>query len=199
MNKKKLCALLMVVFSSVAQAETGSGEYIGIDGVRNATSFDGVNKEFNYTNFGGRIYVGKKINPALAIEAGLMMSPTHTKKTGDEDYHHEISIMTRAVDMGVVLTPIEQAPGFKVKAGLAIMDINIQGKEETPYSTHSNKASKITTGVVAGVAYEHPITDNVFANIGYSHYQQMTSDNLKEGETLDHANDVFSVGIKKQF
>lgn len=197
MNKKQLCALLMVLFTGVAQAETGKETYIGVEGIRNSTSFDGPNSMFNYSNFGGRVYVGKNMNPSLAIEGGLMLPGVYTKSTRKPYYSHDLSIATPAVDMGVVLTPVEQVPGLKVKAGVAIMATGIHEKEQTPYSTKTESTRKVVPGVVGGIAYEHPVADNVFANVGYTHYHQLTSDT--DGVTVDHSNDVFSVGIKKQF
>jgi len=198
-NKKQLCVLLMVLFAGVAQAETGDGIYVGIDGVRNSTSFGNEFKEENYSNLGGRVYLGKKVSDAFALEGGFMMSPQHNLKEHEAHYLYESTKLTSAADASLIMTPVQDLSGLKVKVGLALMNINAkQSFQSRNYSAHRN-VNITMPGFVAGFAYEMPVTDSISARIGYTRYQQMSSNVKDELKELDHHNDVFSLGIKKQF
>ena len=189
----------MVLFTGVAQAETGGDTYFGISGIRNSTSFTKDNSDANYSNFGGRIFLGKRVNDTVSIEGGFMISPTNTLKVREPDFSMDYATLTSAADAGLVITPVQAASGLKVKVGLAMMHVSLDKKAQRRNSSSAVTAHMIAPGVVAGIAYEHPLTDNVFANVGYTHYHQFSSSKELNMTPLDHDHDVLSIGIQKQF
>lgn len=199
MNRKQLCVLLMVLFAGVAQAETDNGIYVGIDGVRNSTSFSNENNGADYVNFGGRVFLGNQMNKSVAIEGGYMISPTNTVKVRAGNYAMDYSTFSTAADLSAVFTPLQDAAGLKLKVGMALMSMSIDKKTESRYSHSHNTATTIVPGIVAGVAYEFPLAEDVSANVGYTHYHQILPNSDVALQPLDHTNNVLSLGIKKQF
>lgn len=197
MNKKQWCALLLVACSGVASAATEDAWYVGVQGNKRSTSFDG-NSVLTYSDIGGRIYLGNRFNDRVSLEMGILTAPAFHKTIHLQHSTREVSLMTGAADMVLLWSPLAQHTQLKLKGGMALMYLDASREEKGTYISSYQSASALTSGFVAGVSYDIPLGETINANVGFTHYHSLPDSSYGyANQTYSH--NVLSFGVQKQF
>jgi OmpA-OmpF porin, OOP family len=181
MYAKVAVAAALVLGTSVAAAQE-AGWYGGLDlGSSHLSGID-IGTMLDRSDTGVGVDLGYRLNRNFALEGAYTDAGKFhfSTPTGDGDFHPKAASLS-----AVGILPLQANWSLYGKAGIA----RTETKVGAPFDTSDTR-----DGLLAGAGAAYDFNRNVYAKLGWDHYDKVGTDATGEGHL-----DLYSVGVGYRF
>jgi len=178
MNARVVVAAALALGTSVAAAQE-AGWYGGLNlGASHLSGID-IGTMLDRSDTGGGVDLGYRVNRNLAVEAAYadLGKFSFSTTAGDGDFHPKAASLS-----AVGILPLQANWSLYGKAGIARTE------------TKALDSSDSENGLLAGAGMAYDFNRNVYAKLGWDHYDKVGTDATGEGHV-----DLYSVGVGYRF